>query len=484
MNGSTTTTTSATLTEDSLPSSRLLSSSITSLSSSRNGTPQVSKIYRQASTLFLTRRLSEALATIEPMITTDPPSEPVNGDLETPELAPVASASRSTRIKIWNLYLTILNAIIELGPEDGKNAIGTKEWRSLVSKVRDGAVWEEVVREGYGGVEGDVDADVVINLYGQPFTGFSNITLMLICPRATLLLAQSPSQTLNQQRLESYLSASSHPNLDISSRLLSSDSSEANPRRPSTNGHGTDTPRDLHSRIKILELYTLHVLPCNGEWDYAMEFIGMSEVLDEERREVFLQTLQGLREEKNRDGERDAQIQRERDEELARDRMEAERRRAEEAKREEERSQRQKEGKGHKRAGSEVDYGIESSHPNDLSKPRPTKGGNKSAKATHSNRAQLPPTPHSPRAAKIAAGASSVYNRASHIIAALQRLVRGMAQSMSANPMVLLRTVLFLMGLILAFSRRDVRDRIRRITGAGWDKMRGTVGMGVKVSYI
>ncbi|KAI9877115.1 MAG: hypothetical protein M1830_004739 [Pleopsidium flavum] len=439
MNGSTTTTTSAALTEESLPSSRLLSSSITSLSSSRNGAPHLSKIYRQASTLFLTRRLSEAFATIESVITADPHSEPVNGDSQTPELALVASASRSTRIKIWNLYLTILNAIIELGPDEGKNAIGSKEWRSVVSKVRDGAVWEDVVRDGYGGVEGDVDADVVINL---------------------------------------------HPNLDISSRLLPSDSSEIIPRRPSTNGHGTDTPRDLHSRIKILELYTLHVLPRNGEWEYARDFIGMSEILDEERREVFLQTLQGLWEEKNRDGEREAQIQRERDEELAKHRIEAERRRAEEAQEEEDNSQKQKEGKLHKRASSEVDYGIESSNPNDSPRTRPTKDSSKSTKSTQSSRAQFPPTPHSPRPAKRSTGSSSIYNRARHIMAALQRLVQSVAQSVSANPMVLLRTVLFLMGLILAFSRRDVRDRIRRITGAGWDKMRGTVGMGVKVSYI
>ncbi len=164
MNGSSTTTGSATVTEEALSSPRLLSASISSLGSFRNGTPQLSKLYRQASTLFLTRRLSEALATIEPAITTNSSSEAIDGDPENAELAPVATASRSTRIKIWNLYLTILNAIIELGPEDGKNAIGTKEWRAIVSKVRDGDVWEDIVREGYGGVEGDVDSDVVINL--------------------------------------------------------------------------------------------------------------------------------------------------------------------------------------------------------------------------------------------------------------------------------------------------------------------------------
>ena len=61
---------------------------------------------------------------------------------------------------------------------------------------------------------------------------------------------------------------------------------------------GTDTPRDLEKRIKLLELYTLHVLPRNEEWDYAREFITMSEMLDEERKEAFLLALHSLKEEK------------------------------------------------------------------------------------------------------------------------------------------------------------------------------------------
>jgi hypothetical protein len=100
------------------------------------------------------------LSTILPLIT--PPSEEESGSAAEP--APVAKASRTTRIKVWSLYLTILNAIVELDPDEGKDAFGTKEWRALVSKVREGEVWEEVVSNGYHGVEGDVDSDVVINL--------------------------------------------------------------------------------------------------------------------------------------------------------------------------------------------------------------------------------------------------------------------------------------------------------------------------------
>lgn len=144
-------------------SSSLLSSSISSLSSSRHGASQISKIYRQASTLFLTRRLPESLSTILPVITSPEPSAE-SGQINGFEPAPVSKASRTTRIKVWSLYLTILNAIVELDPDEGKQAFGSQEWRNLVQKVREGDVWEEVVRHGYGGVEGDVDSDVVINL--------------------------------------------------------------------------------------------------------------------------------------------------------------------------------------------------------------------------------------------------------------------------------------------------------------------------------
>lgn len=152
-------------TRGTLSSSQLLSSSVSSISSStssRQASSQISKIYRQASTLFLTRRLPESLSTILPVI--QPPSADANAEGNA-DRAPIARASRSTRIKVWSLYLTILNAVLDLDPDEGKASFGSSEYRSLVGKVRDGQVWEEVVRDGYGGIEGDVDADVVINLY-------------------------------------------------------------------------------------------------------------------------------------------------------------------------------------------------------------------------------------------------------------------------------------------------------------------------------
>ncbi|KAI9809417.1 MAG: hypothetical protein M1827_006853 [Pycnora praestabilis] len=487
-NGSSTTT-ALILNEDSLQSSQLLSSSISSISSSRHGSSQISKTYKQASTLFLTRRLAEALSTLEPIIKPPPALERSGSDDERAELAPVASASRSTRIKVWSLYITLLNAIIELGGEEGKNAFGSQEWRALVVKARDGSIWEDVVRDGYGGVEGDVDSDVVTNL-------------------ATLLLTHAPTQWHTQSRLEAYLSSSNQPNLDITTSRLQSPSSTTIQRQPSPHSTGTSTPRELNARIKILELYTLHVLPRNDEWDYAREFISMSEILDDERREAFFQALQGLRDEKNMDGEREAEVLKEQQEHLERERKEAETKRAEEevkAVKEEERSRREKEGQGqgqrgmHRRLSSETDYGIESSHPNgsssSSSKPRSTKGGTtnprpSSTSSSKSNKAQLSPTPQSPRSSAAAASKkpstvkTGVYQRTTAMIAALQRVVLNMAHSMGRNPMALLRMVFFLVGLVLAFGRRDVRERVGRVTARGWEKVAGTVGMGVKVSYI
>jgi hypothetical protein len=148
--------------EDHLNGSGLLANSAASLSTSRHQTSHIAKTYRQAAQLFLTRRLPEALSTIEPVITPEPVKDgEQNGHIS---VAPIATASRGTRIKVWSFYLTFINAVVELGAEEGKHAFGSTRWKQLVNKARDGTIWEDIVRDGYGGNEGSVDADVVINL--------------------------------------------------------------------------------------------------------------------------------------------------------------------------------------------------------------------------------------------------------------------------------------------------------------------------------
>ncbi|KAG9247248.1 peroxin 26 [Calycina marina] len=432
---------------DTLSSSHIMSSSILSSStSSRLASSQISKIYRQSSTLFLTRRLPESLSTILPVISSSSDEDTVND--ASGESAPIARASRTTRIKVWSLYLTILNAVLELDPEEGKSAFGSTEYRNLVSKVRDGDVWDEVVSNGYGG-EGDVDSDVVINL-------------------ATLLLAHARTQKVNQQRLENYLAASTTPNLDLNSRLQT----VQNGARSSTKGTGTDTPRDLNARVKILELYTLHVLLRNNEWDYAREFINISEILDEERREAFLQALQSLQDEQEegRRREREARLY-------------------EEEIKERERKERKEDERARERAimrSEEEDYGVEESpviaNGNESQKARSMNGSTKGSSArnkalTSTARSSKPPT-------KAVAPPPSFIQRASTIIANLRTVLENMAVNSSRNPFLLLQLLICIVGVLLVVGKRNVRERVKRLFAQGFAKVQRTAGMGVKVSYI
>ena len=143
---------------------RLLGSSVLlALTTSKRTNSLISKSYKQASTFFLTRRLLEAFSVLEPIVTPDQlaNSSEHDHDAAAVQTTPIAGASRNTRIKVWNLYLTLLNAIIELGPDEGQSLFGHYKWRAIFAKVREGTIWEEVVQVGYKSIEGGVDADVV-----------------------------------------------------------------------------------------------------------------------------------------------------------------------------------------------------------------------------------------------------------------------------------------------------------------------------------
>ncbi|KAF5629092.1 peroxin 26 [Fusarium tjaetaba] len=436
-----------------LPNS-LLSTSISSLASSTSSRhpSQISKTYRQASTLFLTRRLPEALTTLLPLIT--PPEHVDDG-----EPAPVARASRTTRIKVWSLYLTILNGIVELEPEEGKDAFGNQEWRALCTKVREGEIWDEVVTNGYHGVEGDVDSDVVINL-------------------ATILLAHARDQKLNQHKLEAYLAASNTPNLDVAGRLAESTSSPMSNRyrSPAKGASGANTPRDLNARVKILELYTLHVLLRNNEWDYAREFISVSSVLDEERREAFLQALQSLHDEQQEQERLENEERQRQENELKREIEEAKKLRAEN----EEKERKRIEEERMKREGSEVDYGIDdtASH---AGSTRPRKARAPSSSSSRQSRPRGTNQAGPKANGKAVSQAPTLTSRASMVITQLRTIIEHLGSSLNSNPMFLFKFLAFVMGLILMLSNTNIRERVKRMIAVFWSKVKGTAGMGVKV---
>lgn len=488
-NRSYTATLSPTTTEGFSSAHQALSTSLSSLASSpsaRNSGSYVSKTYRQSSTLFLTRRLPEALTTILPLLTPPPaPSEGING---TTEPAPVAKASRNTRTKVWTLYIAILNAIAALEPGEGKEAFGSQEWRSICAKVRDGDVWEEVVTNGYHGVEGDVDSDVVINLYAHQRAFDSGLCCTNNLHRATLLLTHARTQTLNQKRLENFLAASSSPNLDLANHFQSHTSPKLSSRRgsPSKARSGADTPRDLTARVKILELYTLHVLIRNNEWDYAREFISVSSVLDDERREAFLQALQSLQEDQQESEKQEREEQERQDEKLRRDLEEARRLRAEN----EEREKRQVEEERARREASEIDYGIDtrstggsSSGRTRRSRPQPG-AASKSSKPPKSGKAAAGGGGGTSSNKNKAVGSASFGARAAVLFANVRAMIERMSATLQTNPMLLMRFLAFTITLVLMFGKKNIRERISRLMATSWNKVKATAGMGVKVSYI
>ena len=105
------------------------------------------------------------MTTIEPIISPAAPDALQQYTFQDEQLpAPIATASKTTRVKVWVFYLTLLNSIIDLGPEEGKLVFGSTKWRELAAYARQGNIWDYVVRMGYQGNEGAVDGEVVVNL--------------------------------------------------------------------------------------------------------------------------------------------------------------------------------------------------------------------------------------------------------------------------------------------------------------------------------
>lgn len=242
-------------------------------------------------------------------------------------------------------------------------------------------------------------------------------------------------------------------------------------RSPAKGTSGADTPRDLNARVKILELYTLHVLLRNNEWEYAREFISVSAVLDDERREAFLQALQSLQEEQQEQERLEREERTRQEDQLRRDIEIAKRLRAEN----EERERKRVEEERSRREGSEVDYGIEQTPSN--------AGSSRSRQAGYSHASRTPRSAIS-RANGKAVAPPTITARAGMIVTRLRAIIEQLGASLNTNPMLLMRLLVFVMGLILMFGHKGIRERVQRMLGASWGKVKATAGMGTKVSYI
>jgi hypothetical protein len=324
--------------------------------------------------------------------------------------------------------------------------------------------------------------------------------------RSNLLLSQAPNQQLNQSRLETYFSSSSQPTLEVGNLDLSThlDRALSNGHQSSTGLNGTNTPKDLTSRIKVLEIFTLHVLPRNSEWDYARSFIQNSDILDEERREAFLQTLEELQDVTRRESFDAADV-----DEVFEDTEEhpAEETRDGPEQQSQSQSQSQEATSKHQRTSSEVDYGIERAHPNGATQttapskqptgptatpkpPQPTSTPRSppppSATPTRTHFSPPAQTPRRPAQRKSSRPTSqnTLAAQARALFQALSNLARSMATSLQKNPTAVLRLLLFVLMFVVVAGQKHIREKAKRVLGRAWEKLRGTVGMGVKVSYI
>lgn len=184
----------------------------------------------------------------------------------------------------------------------------------------------------------------------------------------------------------------------------------------------------------------------------------MSSDLDDERKEAFLLALHSLKEEKEDTEAREEKLRTQQAEQLeARRREEANRAAAAGLA-----EQRRREETGRPRARDE----------------QPRKPPPQPRETTKPHRAPVAKPPSS------APAPQGVYTRVTHLIAALQNSIINRARHVTTNPLAFLRTILFLLAFAFAFGKRDLRQRIMRLLRQAVDKVRGTVGMGVKVSYI
>lgn len=213
----------------------------------------------------------------------------------------------------------------------------------------------------------------------------------------------------------------------------------------------------------------------NNEWDYAREFISSSAVLDEERRDAFLQALQSLQEEQQESERKEREEKQKQEEQLQKDIEEARRLRAENEARERRRINEERA----KREGTEVDYGIENTPSTSGVRNKARSGSNGSVLSRSSKSSK----PSAPKEKKVVAR-PGLGARAIMILSNLRNIIEQMSATFRANPVLLMRLLAFVIGVIVMFGRKGVRERVRQILGTGWNKVRSTAGMGVKVSYI
>jgi hypothetical protein len=278
------------------------------------------------------------------------------------------------------------------------------------------------------------------------------------------MLTHSPTQIATQQRLEYYLSATANPTFDLTAHFSGQSTPTVTPsnpygRRPSevATPAGATTPRDLHARLKLLELYALHVLPRNEEWDLARSFLTNSEHLDDERKEAFLGALDTLKR------EMEEQEVRQKEAEAAQAAEEARRLKEEEdEKKRQQEAEQMEQQKERKRRESKSSMTKEKKGPQ--ARPGSAAGPGRPHSNTHPSKRNRNPPPQRPPA--------TMAERVGALLRSLQTTL---------NRTSMMRALMMILLVWILLGRKT---QLRQTLAIAWRKLMGTIGMGVKVSYI
>lgn len=230
----------------------------------------------------------------------------------------------------------------------------------------------------------------------------------------------------------------------------------------------------------------------------------MSAVLDDERKEAFIQALDSLKEEQE-EAERKA---REKEDAIRKDIENARKLRAENEEKEKKRLEEERlkrEAAGANTAVSvgsgpttEGDFGVDGGSAakgtGTTKKPSLKKKASSLKNGGASSSSAKPARPSrkgasSPTATKTTGSSSAVAGpgmgtKASLILNNIRSVLDQVMTAFHGNPFLLYRTLAFIVGFLLMFSNKRVRERITKVVQQGWGKVRATAGMGMKVSYI
>ncbi|ODQ53619.1 hypothetical protein SAICODRAFT_24849 [Saitoella complicata NRRL Y-17804] len=313
------------------------------------------------------------------------------------------SSESAWKLKAWGLWIAILNAGADMNEDAGVEMWGKAEWERVKRLVREDGVWEEACQV-FECEEIELSVDVVATLTLSSIRHASNL---------------QPLQT----RLE-HLIASAPSSAEL-----------------------TEQVRTEHT--KLLELYTLHLLPKLGEWEYAKEFVEGNTVLVDAEKDMWTSTLESL--------------------------QEGERERAEAAERE---------AREEAEEAAEASKATKSSSSSPSSKSRKKSTSRKPVVAEMNGSTTPTKDPSSnaedPIAPPYAASAAALPSSSS-----LSRFTKfsSFLFSVTSKYRSILRLLFMVIAIVEVVRRERVRERVKRGWGVVWEKVWQTVGMASKLTY-